>query len=57
MLLSYGGIDQVFVDIYSNRYLGIVGYIHYCTLCLFAAASSSFVMVIKYSVVLGAASM
>lgn len=55
MLLFYGEIDEVLVAIYSNRYLGIVAYIYCCMLCLFAAVSSSFLIVIKYSIVVGAA--
>lgn len=55
MLLCYGGIDQVLVVIYSNRYLGIVGYIYCCMQCLFAAVSSSFSIVLKYNVMVGAA--
>lgn len=55
MLLCYGGIDQVLVVIYSDRYPGIVRYIYCYVLCLFAAVSSSFLIVIKHSVMVGAA--
>ena len=55
MLLCYGGINQILLVTYSDRYLGIVGFIYCCMLCLFASVSTSFLIVIKYSVVAGAA--